>query len=198
VSCKGKSPGHPRVSEQNVQRIGKSFLRSPKMSISKASRELQIPQIAVWKVLLKHFRLKPYKLQLVQALKADDKVVRHDCCCDFQAMLDEDDDFVGKLVFSDEATFHIDGKVNCRIWGTENPHVMVEQERDSPKVSVFCTISLQTLYGPFFFTEAAVTGDTYLEMFRNWLMPAYRRIRIISESVYFFCENPVFCEAYKL
>jgi hypothetical protein len=24
---------------------------------------------------------------------------------------------------------------------------------------------------PFFFTEATVTGDTYLEMFRNWFMP---------------------------
>jgi hypothetical protein len=60
---------------------------------------------------------------------------------------------------------------NCRIWGTENPHVMVEQERDSPKVNVFCAISLQRLYGPFFFTETTVTGDTYLEMLRNWLMP---------------------------
>jgi hypothetical protein len=89
----------------------------------------------------------------VQALKANDKVIQHNFCCDFQAMLDEDD-FIGKLVFSDEATFHIDGKVNCNnchIWGTENPHVMVEQEHDLPKVNVFCAISLQRLYGSFFF-----------------------------------------------
>jgi hypothetical protein len=33
-------------------------------------------------------------------------------CSDFQAMLDEDN-FVGKLVFSGEATFHFDGKLNC-------------------------------------------------------------------------------------
>jgi hypothetical protein len=142
---KGKSLSRPRVSEENVQRIWQAFLRSPKKSIPKASHELQIPQTTVWKVLLKHLRLKQYKLQLVQALKANDKVVRHNFCCDFQALLDEDDDFVGKLVFNDEATFHIDGKVNChncRIWGTENPNVMAEQERDSPKVNVFCTISL--------------------------------------------------------
>jgi hypothetical protein len=106
-------------------------------------------------------------------LKANNKVVRHNFCCDFQAMLDEDD-FIGKLVFSDEATVHIDGKVNChncRIWGTENPHVMVEQEHNSPKVNMFCAISLQRLYGPFFFTDATVTGDRYLEMLQNWLMP---------------------------
>jgi hypothetical protein len=48
---------------------------------------------------------------------------------------------------------------------------MVEQERDSPKVIVCCAISLQKLYGPFSFTEATVTGDTYLEMLHKWLMP---------------------------
>jgi hypothetical protein len=52
--CKGKSPGRPRVSEKNVQRIRQAFLRSPKTLIPKASRELQIPQTTVWKVLRKH------------------------------------------------------------------------------------------------------------------------------------------------
>jgi hypothetical protein len=40
-----------------------------------------------------------------------------------------------KFIFSDEATFHINGKVNrhnVRVWGTENPHVTLQQERDSP------------------------------------------------------------------
>jgi hypothetical protein len=113
------------------------------MSISKASRELQIPQTTVWKALRKHLRLEPYKLQFVQASKATP------FCSDFPAMLDEHD-FVGKLVFSDEAIFHFDGKLNChncRIWGTEDPHVMVEQERDSSKDNMFCAISLHSLYG---------------------------------------------------
>jgi transposase len=52
--CKGKSPGRPRVSEENVQRTRKAFLRSPKKSIPKASRKLQIIQTTVWKVLRKH------------------------------------------------------------------------------------------------------------------------------------------------
>jgi hypothetical protein len=56
----------------------------------------------------------------------------------------EEDGFPEKLVFSDEATFHISGKVNrhnVRIWGTENPHTILEHERDSPKLNVFCAIS---------------------------------------------------------
>jgi len=41
-------------------------------------------------------------------------------------------------MFSDEVTFHLSGKVNrhnVRIWGTENPHEIVEHVRDSPKLN---------------------------------------------------------------
>jgi hypothetical protein len=30
---------------------------------------------------------------------------------------------------------------NVRIWGTENPHVIIQHVRDPPKVNVFCAIS---------------------------------------------------------
>ena len=54
-----------------------------------------------------------------------------------------------KLVFSDEATFDICGKVNrhnVRIRGTENPHATIEYVRDSPKVNVFCVVSSCKVY----------------------------------------------------
>jgi transposase len=60
--CKGKSPGRPCISEENVQRIRRAFLRIPKKSIPKASRELQIPQTTVCKVLHKHLRLTVLKV----------------------------------------------------------------------------------------------------------------------------------------
>ena len=47
----------------------------------------------------------------------------------------EEDEFNERLVFSDEATFHTNGKVNRHnlcIWGEENPHATIEHERDSP------------------------------------------------------------------
>jgi hypothetical protein len=51
----------------------------------------------------------------------------------------EEDGFVERLIFSDEATFHISGKVkrhNVRIWGIVQPHAQTEHQRDSPKVNV--------------------------------------------------------------
>ncbi|GFS56622.1 hypothetical protein TNCV_1852871 [Trichonephila clavipes] len=31
---------------------------------------------------------------------------------------------------------------NARIWSLENPHEMLETQRDSPKLNIFCAISL--------------------------------------------------------
>ncbi len=74
------------------------------------------------------------------------------------------------LGFSDEANFHVNGKVNThntRIWGTENPSELLEHQRDSPKLTVFCAISKKAIYGSFFFERATVNGATYLDMLEN-------------------------------
>jgi hypothetical protein len=76
-------------------------------------------------------------------------------------------------------TFHVSGAVNyrnVRIWVSENPHAYVEHQRDSPKVNVFCAVSSQKVYGPFFFAEETVTGMTYLDMLQLWLMPHLQNI----------------------
>ncbi|GFV22283.1 uncharacterized protein TNCV_3923431 [Trichonephila clavipes] len=72
---------------------------------------------------------------MVQALKPTDKPLRNNFCVQFQGKLDVNG-FENILVFTDEATFHLSGKVNrhnLRFWGTENVHVTLEHQRDSPK-----------------------------------------------------------------
>jgi len=79
-----------------------------------------------------------------------------------------------RVTFSDEANFFLSGKVNRHktlIWGSQNPHAVIEMERDSPKVNVFCAISRRRVFDPFFFAEDSVTGKVYLDMLENWLMP---------------------------
>jgi hypothetical protein len=51
-----------------------------------------------------------------------------------------DEIFLSKIYFSDEARFHLSGKINrhnIRIWGNENPHAVVEHIGDSPNINVF-------------------------------------------------------------
>jgi hypothetical protein len=105
---------------------------------------------------------------------------------DFQQRLEEDR-FAEKLVFSDEATFRVCGKVNhhnIRIWGMENPHATMEHVCDSPKVTVFCAVSSCKVYGPFFFAEPTVTGINYLDMLQLWLMP-----QLQEDSKNFICNK---------
>lgn len=56
----------------------------------------------------------------------------------------EDELFLPHLIFSDEATFHLNGKVkihNIRIWGLQNPCVTLQHVKDSPNVSILCNIA---------------------------------------------------------
>jgi len=103
---KGHS-GRPSVSEQVVDRVRESFLRSSRKSKRRASRELKVPQSTVSKILRKRLRLHIYKLQLVQKLHPEDKETRHAFCGNLQASMENDDDLLAKIIFSDEATYHL-------------------------------------------------------------------------------------------
>ena len=130
-------------------------------------------KITVWKVLLKWLYFKPYKMRLVQALTPANKVKRRDFWEEMQLKMEEYD-FIERIIFCDEATFHISGKVNGHnvlIWGTEKPHAQIEHQHDSPKANVFCVVYRENVHGPFFSTEATMTGDSFLGMLENWLLP---------------------------
>jgi hypothetical protein len=77
------------------------------------------------------------------------------------------------VIFSDEATFFLSGKVNRHntwIWGSQNPHALIDMQHDSPKVNVFCAITERCVFSPFFFAEDSVMGKVYLYVLENWLM----------------------------
>ena len=70
--------------------------------------------------------------------------------------IEDDPNYLKRIVFTDEATFHVSGRVNkhnIRIWGSEIPHEFREIVRDSPKVNVWCGLMHDRVIGPFFFYE---------------------------------------------
>ena len=138
----------PSPSTETIERVRNILQRTIGKSIRRASLELQMPSTTVWRVVRKHQHMIPYKLHLHQHLKDTDKSAREDFCTQMQVMLEEDG-FDDRLMFSDEATFHVTGKVNkhnARIWGTEHPHAIQEHVRDSPKVNMFCAIWKQCVW----------------------------------------------------
>ena len=171
--CKRKSTGTPSVTQERVEQVTQAFVRSPRKSTVRGSRELSIPQSTVWRILQKRLKLKPCRLMLLQKLQLDDDHRRKTFCTELQDLMEEDG-FFERLTFSDECTFHLCGKVNRHnvcIWRTENPKSVVEVARDSPKVNVFCAVSTFKVYGPFFFSKHIVTGIEFLHMLTEWLLP---------------------------
>jgi hypothetical protein len=85
---------------------------------------------------------------MVQQLSDENYRRRLDFYLQLQDLMSSDDHFLENLQFSDVATFHVSGAVNrrnVRTWGSEKPHAYVEHQRDSPKVSVFYTISSKSV-----------------------------------------------------
>jgi hypothetical protein len=74
----------------------------------------------------------------MQCLKPTDHIDRTNFCIKVQEAMTEKG-FLDRVVFSGESVFHINGKVHrhqVRIWGTENPHEMVQHERAFPMIGV--------------------------------------------------------------
>jgi len=113
---KQKSTGRPRTPE-DVERIRQSCIISNKNQLQ-VSVTLGIPKTTIQNVLHKGLRLHAYKIQLKQEIKPDDRPK----CVEFATFMlnaiDEDETFLRRICFSDEATFYVNGCVNrhnCRI-----------------------------------------------------------------------------------
>ncbi|KAJ4439385.1 hypothetical protein ANN_07507 [Periplaneta americana] len=88
--------------------------------------------------------------------------------------IDDDNNFLNKVAFSNESTFHVCGKVNThnvRIWGSTNPHMVREVIRGIPKVNVWCCVMVDRIIGPFIFAEQKVNATSYKDMLELFAIP---------------------------
>ena len=158
----------------NIKRVRQAFQRSPMKSIRTAARQLDLPRATVQKVLHKNLRLFADKAQMLQALQPNHMPRGKEFAVNMLHRISEDEAFLKRVCFSDEATFRVSGKLNkhsVRIWGSENPHATRELQRDSPKVNVWCGIICNRIIGPFFFHEASITADVYLDLLTEYVAP---------------------------
>jgi hypothetical protein len=66
-------------------------------------------------------------------------------------------------------------KQNFRYWAAENPRELHARPLQSPKVTVWCTLSSIGVIGPYFFEEGGVTvtvnANRYCDMLEKCLRP---------------------------
>ena len=136
-----KTPSHAHLcrSDENIAAVRESVAEHPDISICHCAQELNLSRTSLQRILTNNMSLYAYKVQLTQELKPDDHL-KH---CTFVNWVHEqrqtDDDFLQKIIFSDDTHFHLCGfvKQNCRIWAHENPRQIVEKPLHPQKVTVW-------------------------------------------------------------
>ena len=106
----GKRSGRPSIDEETVDAVRVAFHHSPRKPIRIASNELAIPRRTVHKVSHKRLRLHAYKLQIVQALKPDDRPRRATFAEEILQRIEDDNDYLNSVVFPTKRLFMYPGK----------------------------------------------------------------------------------------
>ena len=174
-----KRSGRPSNEEEREEVIEQLLEENSHTSIRKLSNETGFSYGSVQQTLKVGLKKFPYKLQVHQGLSEEDCASRVQMCNDLLLLMDEDDEFLKRIIFSDEATFNINGLVNrhnCRIWGSSAPTETMQRVQGGPKVTVWIGISFDKIYGPYFF-EDNVSSANYLDMLQRCFMPALSRIK---------------------
>jgi hypothetical protein len=121
----------------NVAATTYPFFRECLVQVRRSRRELgDISHMTVWRMLRMRLSFRPCKFQLLQELKPNDRPHRRNFCTDMLNCLKEYNLILDKIVSSNEATFHLSGKVNRHnliIWGSQNPLQVVEVHRKTDR-----------------------------------------------------------------
>lgn len=165
--------GRPVISEDTQLNLLLDLQENPHSSTRVLAANYHISKTSVVKYLKKH-RWHPYKLVLVQELNEDDPDRRIQFCEELMNRCNAEPNFIKRVVFSDEATFYLNGTVNrqnCRYWAPTNPHWMMEAHTQFPqKLNVWAGIVGDRIVGPFFI-EGSLTGPKYLDLLSNHVVP---------------------------
>jgi transposase len=180
--------GRPRTftSRRREEELLETYCETPRKSVRQAARETGISKSSVHRI-LKRVHWKSYIPTLIHALNEDDPDRRVEFCEWYLAKCAEDAEFSNKIVWSDEASFKLNGSINrhnCSYWASENPHVTEEHHVNLPGVTVWCGLSARGLIGPFFFYNT-VTGAVYLNLLQEFVIPRIREEFRDEEDFYF-------------
>ena len=127
---KGRSGRHKAArTPENIDAVRHSVTQSPKKSSRRRSQELGLSRSSIRRILKLDLKLFPYHIQVKHKLTAEDQRARVRMCDWFNAKMEEDEEWIDNVWFSDEAHFHLDGHVNsknCVFWGSRPPDEVLQ------------------------------------------------------------------------
>ena len=136
--------------EEDAQLVSQHFLLNPQTSQRHAFRELNISCSTLQRIMT-DLGLKPYRPRLLQALNEDDPDRRLEFCEWILNSIRQDPTLLDRIFWTDEATFQTNGRFNghnCVYLSDINPHLIIEQELNVPRVTVWGGIWSNGVVGP--------------------------------------------------
>ena len=147
-------------------------------TLNKIANDVGISKSSVRKI-LKEQRYHAYKKQEHQALIRNEPDRRITYCELMTEELRNNPDLLNNIVFSDECKIflcHGPNKQHVRFWRTNAPEdVMETHTQYQQKVNVWAGMYKSHVIGPFFF-EGNITGQSYLQMLTDNVLPAIRML----------------------
>ena len=169
-----------------ASRIKAAITDNPKLSIRKLACDAEISTAMAHMILHDDLKLKPYKSQHCHALQPGDPAKRVEFATWALSLPESATEW---FIFSDEAWFTLEesvNKQNDRSWLPSRPQEEIEQQLHGEKVMVWCAISVNRVFGPFFF-DTTVNAANYLEMLKDFFWP--KLLRTQEYKKYFFQQD---------
>lgn len=166
--------GRPRTTRtpDNMDLVAESCVHEPHTSTRRRSAELGINRCGLRRM-LKELHFKSYRPKLLHALHPDDGGHRIQFAETFLIRNEADPDFFKNILWSDEASFKLNGQVNrwnSVYWATDNPHEITTAELNVPGITCWAGIWSGGILGPHFF-EGTVTGEHYRQLLEESVLP---------------------------
>ena len=124
---------------------------APKTPLKQLGQQLGCSYSTAQRMARTDLKLHPYKIANHQKLRSCDEEARKRYCAWFLRKSHTSAEFIQNIWFSDEAHFHLNGRVNSqnyRFWGTEPSKEVAERSLHSKKCIAWCAISAQAFPAP--------------------------------------------------
>lgn len=161
---------------------------NPRSSIRHVANEVGINPRKVHSI-LKKFKLRPYKPDLVHHLRAGDSERRLLFIAWVLVKIEDNPHFLKNVLWTDESKFTNNGvinKQNNRFWASNNPHWALETNFQTVwGTNVWCGILGDSIIGPYFY-DGTLNGRRYLDFLCNNLPPMLENVSLnIRENLFF-------------
>lgn len=153
--------------EDNAINVLAYFHAYPRSSIPAANRDLGISSSSIHRILKSH-RMHPYAEAVLQELRPGDHLRRTEFCEFMWLNIQEDGNFLSRIIWTDESKFSRGGIVNRRnkhFWATENPHVFREGHfQTNFSFNVLCIIMDNLVVHEIY--EGNLNSERYVQLLR--------------------------------